>query len=95
MLGIVEFLQGNNVEAVKHFEQFVDPETASPTALQMFAMAELNLNQPQKVLNQLSKDIDGSSDAKLVALFGIASVSANEPEQGEGYLKKAIFRSLA
>ena len=90
MLGIVEFLQGNNVEAVKHFEQFVDPETASPTALQMFAMAELNLNQPQKVLNQLSKDIDGSSDAKLVALFGIASVSANEPEQGEGYLKKAI-----
>jgi len=90
MLGIVEFLQGNNIEAVKHFEQFVDPETASPTALQMFAMAELNLNQPQKVLNQLSKDIDSRSNAKLVALFGIASVSANEPEQGEEYLKKAI-----
>ena len=90
MLGIVEFLQGNNVEAVKHFEQFVDPETASPTALQMFAMAELNLNQPQNVLDQLRKDIDGSSDAKLVALFGIASVSANEPEEGEEYLKKAI-----
>ena len=90
MLGVVEFLQGNNVEAVKHFEQFVDPETASSTALQMFALAELNLNQPQKVLDQLSKDIDNSTDAKLVALYGIASVSANETEQGEIYLKKAI-----
>lgn len=90
MLGVVEFLQGNNAEAVEQFEQFVDPETASATALQMFAMAELKLNQPQKVLDQLSKDIDNSSDAKLVALFGIASVSANLPEQGEDYLKKAI-----
>ncbi|MFT4713887.1 MAG: tetratricopeptide (TPR) repeat protein [Candidatus Azotimanducaceae bacterium] len=90
MLGVVEFLQGNNVAAVKHFEQFVDPETASSTALQMFALAELNLNQPQKVLDQLSKDIDNSADAKLVALYGIASVSANEPVQGELYLKKAV-----
>ena len=32
MLGVVEFLQVNNAEAVKHFEQFVDAETVSSTS---------------------------------------------------------------
>ena len=90
MLGVIEYLEGNNDEAIRQFEQYVDPEVASPTALQIYAMAELKLNQPNRFLARLEKDIDNATDSKLVTLYGIASISAGELDQGEKYLLKAI-----
>ena len=90
MLGVIDYLQGDNKAAVKQFERFVDPEVASPRALQMFAMAELKLNHPQAIIKRLSKDIDNKKDGRVVALYGIALISAGEREKGEKYLKKAI-----
>ena len=90
MLGVVDYLQGDNKAAVKQFEKFVDPEVASPQALQMFAMAELKLNHPEQIIKRLQKDIDDKKDGRVVALYGIALVSAGETEKGETYLEKAI-----
>ncbi len=90
MLGVIEYLQGDNDAAVRQFEQFIDPETASSTALQLFAMAELKLNKPEKVLARLGLDIDNSTDGKLVALYGIAAVSSGDAVTGEKYLLKAV-----
>ena len=90
MLGVVDYLQGDNDAAVKQFQQFVDPEVASPEALRMFVMAELKLNQPGEVIARLKKDIDGKKDGRVVALYGIALVSAGQTGEGEAYLRKAI-----
>ncbi len=90
MLGVLDYLEGDNDSAVRQFEQFIDPETATPTALQIFAMAELKLNQPRKVLERLAAEVDDSQDGKLVALYGIAAVSAGEKEKGEKYLLRAV-----
>lgn len=90
MLGVLEYLEGNNDAAVRQFDQFVDPEIAAPTALQMFAIAELRLNQPERVLERLKADIDMVTDARVVALYGIAAVSAGDIEQGEKYLLKSV-----
>ena len=90
MLGVVNYLQGDGVAAIEQFEQFVDPETAAPLALQIFTMAELQLKQPEKVIERLKADIDNIGDAKVVALYGIAAVSAGDQETGERYLKKSL-----
>lgn len=90
MLGVVDYLEGNNKAAVKQFRQFVDPEVASSQALQMYAMAELKLNHPQAIIKQLKQDIDYNKDGRVVALYGIALVSAGDKASGEKYLKKAV-----
>ncbi len=90
MLGVIDYLQGDNAAAVKQFEQALDPEIASPTALQLYAMAELKLNQPEKVLALLKADIEASQDAKLVALYGIAAASSGDDENGQKYLLRAL-----
>ncbi|XOV86638.1 MAG: tetratricopeptide repeat protein [Pseudomonadota bacterium] len=90
LLGVLEFLEGNSQAAAKKFEQYVDPEIATPTTLQMYALAELRLNQPQNVIDKLKKDIDSATDARVVALYGIAKVSAGELEEGELYLRRSV-----
>ncbi|MBV1879362.1 MAG: tetratricopeptide repeat protein [Pseudomonadales bacterium] len=90
MLGVLEYLQGNNSAAVAQFEKFIDPETATTTTLQMFAMAELKLNHPEKVVARLKTEIDSSEDAKLTSLYGIALVSSGDLETGEKYLLRSV-----
>ena len=90
MLGLIAYLEGDNSGALEQFERFVDPETASPMTLQIMALAEFRLNQPERVVETLRKDIDDSTDGRLVAMYGIALLSSGELEEGESYLRKSI-----
>lgn len=90
LLALIDYLQGDDEAASLKFENVIDPETSSPVALQLFAVTELRLNQPEKVIERLSKDIDASNDSKLNALYAVALASSDRLEESEKYFKKSI-----
>ena len=90
MLAVLEFLEGNHEAAVSEFEKYIDAETSTSTTLQMFAIAELRLNQPEKVIERLDADIDATDNGKLAALFGIAKLNVGDRDAAEKYMRKAI-----
>lgn len=90
LLALIDYLQGDDEAASIKFANVIDPETSSPVALQIFAVTELRLNQPEKVIERLSKDIDSSNDSKLNALYAVALASSGREEDSEHYFKKSI-----
>lgn len=90
LLGVINYMQGNNEVASEQFQQVLDPETAPSQTLQIYAMNELRLNQPERVLEALRDSIDQSQDANLVGLYGVAALSAGEPQEGVKALRRAI-----
>ena len=68
LLGVINFLQGNNEVASEQFEQVLDPETAPSRTLQIYAMNEMRLNQPERVLDALRDTINDATNANLVGL---------------------------
>lgn len=90
LLAVVDFLEGNTEAASIKFEDVIDPETSTPTALQLFALTELRLNQPEKVVERLAKDIDSRTDANLNSLYAIALASDGQFEESEKYFRRSI-----
>ncbi len=87
---MINFLQGNNEVASEQFEQVLDPETAPSRTLQIYAMNEMRLNQPERVLDALRDTINDATDANLVGLYGVAAISAGEPDEGLKSLRRAV-----
>ena len=90
LLDVINFMQGNNEVASEPFEQVLDPETAPSRTLQIYAMNEMHLNQPERVLDALRDTINDATDANLVGLYGVAAISAGEPDEGLNSLRRAV-----
>lgn len=88
--GVVAYLQGNDELANRIFSKSVDPEIASDQTLRYFAANQIRLNRPHRVMQILQERVKGSQDPKLLALYGIAALSADRQKQGEVALRKAI-----
>lgn len=90
LLGIINYQQGNFDTANNLFDNSVDPETAPQQAKNVFAMTQLKLNQPERVLDILSTDINTNNNAQTLSLYGIAALAANKTHEGEQALQKAL-----
>lgn len=90
MLATLDFLAGDHAAAASRLDGFIDAETSDANTLQIFAVSELKLGQPQNVIDQLKADIDDIQDGRLLALYGIAMASSGRLRQSESYLLRAI-----
>jgi predicted Zn-dependent protease len=90
MLAVVDFLQGDDEAAAIKFEDVIDPETSSPTTLQLYAITELRLNPPEKVIERLWKDIDSANDSRLNALYAVALASSGKLADSEKYFLRSV-----
>lgn len=90
MLGVLEYLQGNDEAAARQFETYLDPEVAAPATLQMYATAELRINRPEKVIEALEADIDRVRDGRVVALYAIALMSAGRQAEAQEYFERSV-----
>ncbi len=89
--GVIAFLQEDDSLAEDFFLKNVDLEIASSRALQMFASNQFRLSQPHKVLQILKERAQHSNDPDTLALFGVAAMSADQKEEGEAAMRKAIL----
>ena len=92
LLAIIHYLQGNFEESAAQFSDKLDPETASLAAKHAFALSNMRLNKPEKVLEVLSIDIDKTDNPDTLSLYGAAALSstASEAKKGLKALRKAL-----
>jgi putative PEP-CTERM system TPR-repeat lipoprotein len=90
MLAMVDFLAGDHAAAAARLEGFIDAETSDANTLQIFAVSELKLGQPQSVIDRLKADIDDIQDGRILALYGIAMTNSGRLRQSESYFLRAI-----
>lgn len=88
--GVIAFLRGDHERADELFSSNVDVEIASGRTLQLFATNQFRLNRPHRVVEILRDHVKDSTDADTLALFGIAAISADLPDEGVAALRKAI-----
>lgn len=86
---IIAFLRGDDRAADDMFAQYVDPEIAGSNTLQMFAANQFRLNRPHRVVQILRERARSSRDPNLLALFGVAALSAGLEEDGKAALRRA------
>ncbi len=93
LLGMIEFQQGSDKSAIDLFDQFIDPETATPTVIQAAALAKFRSNQVDDAV-KLLKDAAQSqpNNAAILATYGLALLD-REPTSSEGGI--ALEKSLA
>lgn len=93
LLGMIEFQQGADKSAIDLFDQFVDPETATPTVIQAAALAKFRTNQVDDAV-KLLKDAAQSqpNNAAILATYGLALLD-RDPTSSEGAL--TLEKSLA
>ncbi len=95
LLGIVNYLQGDMEGAEQYFEAHLDEETADPLVKQTFALTQLRLNQPQKVIDLIGEEAQTTTNPDILALYGIAAISVpaddtETREKGVAALNKAL-----
>lgn len=90
LLGVIKHMQGDPREAESLFDENVDGEIASPLVVGVAAVNQFQLNQPYKLLELLSDRIDEVTNPRLLALYGVAALSANRGEEGVNVLRRAL-----
>lgn len=90
ILGIIKYNRGDLEAANNYFADTIDPETAPENATLAFAMTNLQLNNPERVLALLDDQISNVTNEQLLGLYGLAALSANQFEKGEMALQKAL-----
>lgn len=90
ILGIIKYNQGDLKAANQYFSSSIDPEIAPESATMAYAMTNMRLNQPDKVLALLGDKTESSKNAQLLGLYGIAALSSDQPKKGEQAIKKAL-----
>jgi len=93
LLGLVQFHQGEDIEALDMFDQYVDPETASSSLVQAAALAKFRTNQVDEAVALLKAAADNQpNDSIILATYGLALLDRDETSN-EGAL--ALEKSLA
>lgn len=92
LLSIIKYLQGDFEESAAQFADNLDPETASIAAKHAFALSNMRLNKPEKVLEVLSIDIDRTDNPDTLSLYGAAALlsTSGEVQKGIDALRKAL-----
>ncbi|MBS8238984.1 hypothetical protein DYI22_00515 [Marinobacter lipolyticus] len=89
MLGMIRFRQGRIGEAerlLRPIAELGDSEAAS----KLLAAARIQMKDPQEARNILSNLSDKDTDPEILALVGIASLSAGDLATGEPLIEKAL-----
>lgn len=93
LLGLVEYQQGSDRQAADLFDEFIDPETVTPTVLQAAALVKFRNNQIDDAIELLKKAADSQPNNYVVlATYGLALLD-KDPKSAEG--AKALEKSLA
>jgi tetratricopeptide (TPR) repeat protein len=93
LLGLVEYQQGADKQAADLFDEFIDPETATPSVLQAAALVKFRNNQMDEAIELLRKAAESQPNNHIVlATYGLALLD-KEPKSLEG--AKALEKSLA
>lgn len=84
LLGLVEYQQGSDKQAGDLFDEFIDPETATPSILQAAALVKFRNNQIDEAIELLKKAADAQPNNYVVlATYGLALLD-KDPKNAEG-----------
>lgn len=93
LLGMIEFQQGADDKAADLFDEFIDPETATPTVIQAAALVKYRSNKMDEAVALLKKATESQpNDASILATYGLAVLELDN-KSAEG--AKALEKSLA
>lgn len=93
LLGLVQYQQGEDQQALELFDKFIDPETATPTVIQAAALAKYRSNKMDEALVLLKKSVESQPEnAEILATYGLALLD-RDPSSSEA--EKALEKSLA
>jgi tetratricopeptide (TPR) repeat protein len=93
LLGLVQYQQGQDKQALELFDKFIDPETASPTIIQAAVLAKYRNNKMNEAVKLLKESVDSQPDnAEIQATYGLALLDL-DPTSANG--ERAIEKSLA
>jgi len=93
LLGLVEYQQGSDQQASDLFDEFIDPETATPSVLQAAALVKFRNNQIDEAIELLKKAAESQPNNHVVlATYGLALLD-KDPQSAEG--AKSLEKSLA
>ena len=93
LLGMVEFQQGADQNAIDLFDQFIDPETAAPSVIQAAALAKFRSNQMDDAIALLKNAAERQPNNSLIlATYGLALLD-RDPTSVEG--ATVLEKSLA
>lgn len=90
LLAVIKYRNGEIAEASKYFSDIIDPEIANPNITKLAALANLQSNQPEQVVNLLEKYSESNTDPQILILYGQAALSSKQAEKSESAFKKAI-----
>ncbi|WP_244904598.1 tetratricopeptide repeat protein [Cellvibrio mixtus] len=93
LLGMVEFQQGADQNAIDLFDQFIDPETAAPSVIQAAALAKFRSNQMDDAIVLLKNAAERQpNNPSILATYGLALLD-QDPTSSDGAI--ALEKSLA
>jgi len=93
LLGLVEYQKGSDQKASELFDEFIDPETATPTLIQTAALVKYRSNKMDEAVALLKKATESQpNNAAILATYGLAVLDL-DPKSAEG--AKALEKSLA
>lgn len=93
LLGMVEFRKGADDKASTLFDEFIDPETATPTVIQAAALVKYRNNQMDDAIKLLKSASENQpNNPTILATYGLALLDQDE-KSAEG--AKALEKSLA
>jgi tetratricopeptide (TPR) repeat protein len=93
LLGLVQFQQGQDSQAIELFDKYIDTETASSTLIQTAAIAKFRAKKMDEALDMLKKAVAAQpNNADILATYGLALLD-HSPNSDEG--QKALEKSLA
>ncbi|WP_049631525.1 tetratricopeptide repeat protein [Cellvibrio sp. pealriver] len=93
LLGLIEYQQGSNRKAEDLFDEFIDPETVTPSVLQAAALVKFRNNQIDDAVALLKKSADSQPNNPVVlATYGLALLD-KDPKSSEGVI--VLEKSLA
>lgn len=93
LLGLVQYQQGDDEEALDLFDQYIDPETAGSSVIQAAAIAKYRTNKIDEAIALLKAAVENQPmDANIQATYGLALLD-RDATSNEGAL--ALEKSLA
>ncbi|MEN0037243.1 MAG: tetratricopeptide repeat protein [Cellvibrio sp.] len=92
LLGLIEYQQGSNQQANDLFDQFVDPETATPSILQAAALVKYRNNQIDDAIALLKKAAESQpNNSTVLATYGLALLDKDtKSAEGATILEKSL-----
>lgn len=93
LLGMIQFQQGQDGNALEIFDKFIDPETASTPIIQAAAIAKYRANKMDDAIVLLKKAVESQpNNSEVLATYGLALLD-KDPKSVEA--EKLLEKSLA